>query len=240
MTERASAAEGRELHEATPRTLVRGGEAVQHMRQSLERVERERQGLMRVASSLDDFVRSQDARCADLELELNDTALLYVASYQLQARADPREVLRHLRELLEQLVGVESFAMYLGVGDAKAVASRGVPESDLGLQRTTEGPLAAAYNKRTPMINESNPLPVGSVARPLAVVPLLLTERVVGAISIVKLFPHKPTWATVDMQLLGLLATHAAPALLAAYLVHQAQQQSDLLRTLANLGEGLK
>ncbi|HEY6877899.1 MAG TPA: hypothetical protein VI299_07755, partial [Polyangiales bacterium] len=99
MTERASTAEGRDLHEATPRTLVRGGEAVQHMRQSLERVERERQGLMRVASSLDDFVRSQDARCADLELELNDTALLYVASYQLQARDDPREVLRHLREL---------------------------------------------------------------------------------------------------------------------------------------------
>jgi GAF domain-containing protein len=220
------------------RFVVRGGEAVQRMRQSLERVERERQGLVRVAASLEDFVRTQDARFAELEQELNDTALLYVASYQLQARDQPREVLRHLRELLEQLVGVESFALYLGGPEAKVIASRGLPEAQLGPQRTDQGPLAQAYAKRTPILVE--PANAGTLAQPLAVVPLLLAERVVGAIAIVKLFPHKQAWASVDEQLLSLLATHAASALLAAHLVRQAQQQSDLLGTLANLGEGLE
>ncbi|MET0286253.1 MAG: GAF domain-containing protein [Polyangiales bacterium] len=222
------------------RPVVRAGEALQHMRQSLERVDRERQGLMKVASSLEEFVRSQDARFAELEQELNDTALLYVATYQLQARDEPREVLRHLRELLEQLIGVESFALYLGGPEAKVIASRGLTTAELGPQRTHEGPLAPAYVKRAPILVEGQPLPAGSLTAPLAVVPLLLAERVVGAISIVKLFPHKQAWAAVDVQLLNLLATHAASALLAAHLVRQAQQQSDLLGTLANLGEGLE
>jgi GAF domain-containing protein len=220
------------------RFVVRGNEAVQRMRQSLERVERERQGLVKVAASLDEFVRTQDARFAELEQELNDTALLYVASYQLQARDQPGEVLRHLRELLEQLVGVESFVLYLGGPEAKVIASRGLPEAQLGPRRTDQGALAQAYAKRAPILLE--PRSAGTLAEPLAVVPLLLGERVVGAIAIVKLFPHKQAWASVDVQLLSLLATHAASALLAAHLVRQAQQQSDLLGTLANLGEGLE
>jgi GAF domain-containing protein len=239
MIDSRAPADGKDVPEPL-RPFARGGEAVQHLRQSLERVERERQSLMRAASSLEDFVRSQDARFAELEQELNDTALLYVASYQLQARDDSREVLRHLRELLEQLIGVESFVMYLGGPEAKVVTSRGVSDAELGPQRTEEGPLATAYAKRTPLLSGDHPLPAGSVAKPLAVVPLLLADRVVGAISIVKLFPHKSGWVQVDTQLLNLLTTHAASALLAAHLVRQARQQSDLLGTLANLAEGLK
>jgi K+-sensing histidine kinase KdpD len=223
------------------RPLARGGEAVQQMRQSLERVERERQGLMRVASSLEEFVHSQDARFQELEQELNDTALLYVASYQLQARHEPRDVLRHLRELLEQLIGVESFVLFLGSaeGTVQPVASRAVPDTELVARRTSDEALAAAYAKRAPIITQEAPLPVGTLARPLAVVPLLLGEHVVGAIVVLKLFGHKTSWAQVDAQLLNLLATHAASALLAAQLVRQAQQ-SDLFGTFAKLGEGLK
>lgn len=221
------------------RPVLRGAEAVQHMRQALERVEHERQGLMRVAGSLEEFVRSQDARYAALEQELNDTALLYVASYQLQARDQPREVLHHLRELLEQLIGVESFVLYLGRPLAKVIASRGLAEAKLVPQRTDQGPLAPAYQQRAPIVVEGEPLPVGSIEAPLALVPLLLADKVVGAIAIVKLFAHKQAWASVDVQLLRLLMTHAASALLAAHLVQQAQQQSDVLGALENLGEGL-
>jgi K+-sensing histidine kinase KdpD len=225
-----------------PRPMPRAGEAVQFLRQSLERVERERQGLMRVASSLDDFVRSQEARFSELEQELNDTALLYVASYQLQARDEPRAVLRQLYELLEQLIGVESFVMYLGTaeGSLTAVASRGVSERELASQRTNEAALADAFAKRAPVIVQQAPLPTGTLERPLALIPLLLGARVVGAISIVKLFAHKPSWASVDAQLLQLLATHAASALLAAHFVRQAEQRNDLLGTLRSLGEGLR
>ena len=221
------------------RPLARGGEAVQHLRQALERVQRESVSLVRIGASLEDFVRQQEGRYADLEQELNDTALLYVASYQLEARAEPKEVLRHVRELLEQLVGVESFALYLGApgGMAHAVAHKGLSDAELTPLRTTGGALETAFSRKTPLMVEDNPLPRGTIDAPLAVVPLMLGDRVIGAIVIVALFPHKAGWAQVDQQLLHLLSSHAASALVAAHLV---QRQSDLLGTLAALGESLK
>ncbi|MDB4974145.1 MAG: hypothetical protein JWN48_2486 [Myxococcaceae bacterium] len=219
--------------------LARGGEAVLHLRQALERVGRESVSLVRVAASLEEFVRSQEGRYAELEQELNDTALLYVASYQLQARDEPKEVLRHVRELLEQLIGVESFVLYLGGADGRGspVASRGIVEAELlPLQRTDE-PWQTALARRTPVVVEGDPLPRGTVQRPLAIVPLLLGERVVGAISVVSLFAHKNSWARVDHQLLHLLSSHAASALVSAHLL---QRQSDLLATFAGLGESLR
>jgi K+-sensing histidine kinase KdpD len=221
------------------RPLARGGEAVQHLRQALERVQRESVSLVRIGASLEEFVRQQEGRYAELEQELNDTALLYVASYQLQARAEPKEVVRHLRELLEQLVGVESFVLYLGApgGTAQAVAHRGFSDSELTPLRTTDGALEAVFSRKTPLIVEGEPLPKGTLQAPLAVVPLMLGDRVIGAIVIVSLFPHKTSWAQVDQQLLHLLSSHAASALVAAHLV---QRQSDLLGTLAALGESLK
>lgn len=221
------------------RPLARGGEAVQHLRQALERVGRESASLVRVAASLEEFVRSQEGRYAELEQELNDTALLYVASYQLQARVEPKEVLRHIRELLEQLVGVESFALYLGAADgvARPVASKGIPDAELVTLRVADEPLQSAFAKKTPIVVELNPLPRGTLQKPLAVVPLALGERVIGAIVVVSLFAHKTGWAQVDHQLLHLLASHAASSLVAAHLV---QRQSDLLATLAGLGESLR
>ena len=221
------------------RPLARGGEAVQHLRQALERVQRESVSLVRIGASLEEFVQQQEGRYADLEQELNDTGLLYVASYQLQARSEPKEVLRHVRELLEQLVGVESFALYLVASDGLAVpvAHNRMSEADLKPLRTSEGALAVVFSRKTPLMVEGSPLPKGSLASPLAVVPLLLGDRVIGAIVISTLFPHKASWAQVDQQLLHLLSSHAASALVAAHLV---QRQSDLLGTLAGLGESLK
>lgn len=221
------------------RPLARGGEAVQQLRQALERVQRESASLLRVAGSLEEFVRQQEARYAELEQDLNDTALLYVASYQLHARFEPKEVLRHVRELLEQLVGVDTFALYLGVpgGVANAVASKGLEPAELVPLRTTEEPLRTAFAKTQPVILERSPLPKGSLSAPLAVIPLSLGERVIGAIMVVKLFGHKSSWAQVDHQLFHLLAAHAASALVAAYLY---QRQSDLLGALAGLGDSLR
>jgi nitrate/nitrite-specific signal transduction histidine kinase len=221
------------------RPLARGGEAVQHLRQALERVGRESASLVKVAASLEEFVRSQEGRYAELEQELNDTALLYVASYQLQARGDPKEVLRHVRELLEQLVGVDGFVLYLGAPDGRAVAvaARGLADDQLTPRRTTDAPLAEVFARKAPVVLELSPLPKGSLEQPLAVVPLKLGERIIGAIVVTSLFAHKTSWAPVDHQLFYLLSSHAASALLAAYLL---QRQSDLLATLAGLGESLR
>lgn len=220
-------------------TLGRGNEALSNMRNALERVERESASLMRVATGLEDFVRQQEARFAELEQELNDTATLYVASYQLQLRVAPKEVLQHVRELLEQLVGVHSFALYLAGPEntARAVASRGLSEAELSPLRMSDEPLRTAISSRSPVVVEESPLPLGTVASPLATVPLLLGEHAIGALVIVKLLAHKPEWAPVDMQLFQLLAAHGGSALMSAHLY---EKLGDFSGALASLGESLR
>lgn len=213
--------------------------AVSQLRQALSNLERDSQSLRRIASDLDSYVQEQEGRFSDLEQALNDTSLLYVASYQLHARDDPKQVIEHIRELLEQLVGAEAFAVYLSGpgGVASAVASRGLAAAELRPLRTTEGSLHAALINRGPLMIEQSPLPRGTLEAPIATVPLYLGERAVGAILVLKLFEHKASWAQVDQQLFQLLASHGAAALLAAYMY---ESNSDLLGTLAGLGESLK
>jgi GAF domain-containing protein len=217
----------------------RGGDAIRQLRQSLEVIQRESASLTRAASSLDEFVRLHEARFCELEQELNDTALLYVASYQLHARGDAKEVIKHIRELLEQLVGVEQFALYLLApsGQAVPVTSRAMSTDELVAIRANESPLHEALTSKTPLMLQEGPLPQGTLSAPLATIPLMLRERAVGAIVILKLFDHKSRWAHVDQQLFQLLSTHAAAALVAAYMY---QRQSDLVSALAGLGESLK
>jgi hypothetical protein len=220
--------------------LPRGSEAVQTLRKQLESVERESVTLQRIASGLDDFVNQQEGRLAELEQELNDTALLYVAGEQFHTALDPQQVLRHIRELLEQLLGAEVFAVYLRSGPGNSsvavIASRGLSESQLADRSAVSGPLDAVLSSGKPIIVQQ-PLPSGSMSAPVATIPLLLEERTIGAVVIAKLFAHKERWAQVDAQLLSLLSTRTGPALLAAHLI---RTQSDLLGTLAGLGESLK
>jgi hypothetical protein len=219
--------------------LPRGSEAVQTLRKQLERVERESVTLQRIASGLDDFVHQQEGRLAELEQELNDTALLYVASEQFHAALDPKHVAGYVRELLEQLLGAEVFVVYLrlGVGDFKPIVWRGITETELLGQPLPLGPLESAVASGRSNVVQGRPLPTGTLSTPIASVPLMLEERAVGALLIAKLFAHKEGWAPVDSQLLHLLSTRAAPALIAAHLI---RTQSDLLGTLAGVGESLR
>lgn len=223
------------------RPLAVGLQTVHQLRHTLERFQEESVSLLRGASSLEEYIEQQDSRYADLEQELNDTALLYVASYQLNSRREPKEVLRQVRELLEQLAGVEVFAVYIGSGEQGApllpVSARGISIAELHPLRPNERPIDAACAGHCAVLSPMEPLAPGSLNAPLAVIPLLIGDRILGAILVVKLFPHKSSWAQVDQQLFQLLTTHGASALVAAYLY---QQHTDVPGALAELGDSLK
>jgi hypothetical protein len=223
------------------RPLAVGLQTVHQLRHTLEKFQEESVSLLRGASNLEEYIEQQETRYVDLEAELNDTALLYVASYQLNSRREPKEVLRQVRELLEQLAGVEVFVVYIGSGGAGAplipVTARGMSVSELPPLRPDERPLDAACAGRCAVLSPMAPITPGSLTAPLAVIPLLIGDRILGAILVVKLFPHKSEWAQVDQQLFQLLTTHGASALVAAYLY---QQHSDVPGALAELGESLK
>jgi len=220
--------------------VPRGTAALSPFRKGLEQIEQQSATLQRIAKGLDEFVRDQEGRLAELEQELNDTAMLYVASEQFHAALDPKQILKYVRELLEQLMGAEVFALYLRSGSGNsfvAVASRGVSDSELAQGPPRDGPFDSVIASGRPIIVQGRPLPSGTLSNPIAAVPIMVEERPIGALLLAKLFAHKEGWGQNDQQLLQLLSLRTGPALLAAHLI---RRQSDLQGTLAGLGESLK
>ncbi|HHH30208.1 MAG TPA: hypothetical protein ENK57_17965, partial [Polyangiaceae bacterium] len=62
------------------------------------------------------------------------------------------------------------------------------------------------------------PKPAGTLDAPIAVIPMMARDRVVGVIAIATVFDQKTAWAAVDHELFSLLGSHAATALIAANL----------------------
>jgi hypothetical protein len=222
------------------RTQVKSDDAMRDVLRTIERLEQEKKNLLDRSSQLEQATRRYEGRYAAIEQELNDLANLYVASFQLHSTLKPPHVLQHIRELLAQLVGAECFVIYVIADDGKhaiPVGSEGVLESDLRPVVVGEGAIGGVCASGQSSEKQGNPLGEGSLATPLAVIPMLVDGQTVGVLAIVRLLEQKEAWVQVDQELFHLLGTHAAAALLAA---HMYQKEPDLLSALAGLGESLK
>jgi GAF domain-containing protein len=159
--------------------------------------------------------------CAQVQDQNEALTNLYVASQRLHATLDPSQVLEIVPEILFELVGAEQFGILI-LDERKEklqlVAGKGV----------TGGPLAATILGGDGVIGKaalgqsfflegvtSAPGP-GTV--PLAAVPLNFRGNAVGVIAIYKLLGQKKGFSAVDVELLQLLADHAATALVTARL----------------------
>jgi hypothetical protein len=222
------------------RAQVKSDDAMRDVLRTIERLEQEKRNLLDRSSALEQATRRYEGRYAAIEQELNDLANLYVASFQLHSTLKPPHVLQHIRELLAQLVGAESFVIYILNDDGRRaipVGSEGVLEADLKEIYVGEGAVGAVCASGQSSVRQGSPLGEGTIASPLAVIPMLADGQTVGVISILRLLEQKQAWVQVDQELFHLLGTHAAAALLAAHLY---SKESDLLSALAGLGEGLK
>jgi hypothetical protein len=222
------------------RTQVKSDDAMRDVLRTIERLEQEKRNLLDRSSQLEQATRRYEGRYAAIEQELNDLANLYVASFQLHSTLKPPHVLQHIRELLAQLVGAECFVIYVLNDDGRRaipVGSEGVLEADLKEIYVGEGAVGAVCASGQSSVRQGSPLGEGTIASPLAVIPMLADGQTVGVISILRLLEQKQAWVQVDQELFHLLGTHAAAALLAAHLY---SKESDLLSALAGLGEGLK
>ena len=75
-----------------------------------------------------------------METELSNLASLYVASSQLHASLEPREVIQTMGQLLLQFVGAGAYAIYaVEANELIPVASEGVPLEQLRIERVGEG-----------------------------------------------------------------------------------------------------
>jgi len=164
--------------------------------------------------------RVYEERADEIERELADLANLYVASHQLHSTLDVRAVARGIRELLQQLVGAKSFAVYIltdRAGELGPILWQGVEASNLPLIRSGQGIVGSALATGETFVAKAVTGPVG-VESPLAVVPMRVDDRIVGVIVVFELLEQKREFVPVDFELFKLLGAHAATALVGARL----------------------
>jgi len=219
-----------ELQRQNARLLaqIASDDAIRDLLTKIEALERERRELLDKSTELEEVKRRSEHRNVEIEQELHDLANLYIASHHLHTTLSVR-VTRHLCELMQQLVGAEIFAIYLLHDDEGVpLASDGVTLADVPIVTPGEGAIGEVLMTGLPAIADA-PQPGGSLDAPVAAIPLLVRDEVVGAIAVATVFEQKSHWAAVDEELFKLLGSHAATALLSANLYSREQSPTEAL-----------
>jgi hypothetical protein len=212
-----------EQDNARMRAQLASDDAIRELLSKIEGLERERQLLLSRSTQLETVSRQAEGRYREIEHDLTELASLYVAGDQLASHLEPRRVVRNIRELLEQLVGVRSFVLYrVEPSGTRAVvlavhgsAAEGAPPISL----TEGGQIADACLTGVVWVADriDPAAPVGpSGLRPIAIVPLVADDQAVAVIVVLELLPHKARWEAVDRELFKLLSRRAPVSLIAS------------------------
>lgn len=154
--------------------------------------------------------RDYAERYARIERQNGNLASLYVASYNLHSTLAPAEVVRCIKEIVVNLIGSEKFGIYLlhPTGESlQLLDHEGLDTREYETQCLTG---IVAHSVRDGVVALA---PESSPPEPLASIPLKISDKTFGAVVLYALLGHKPTFAPLDMELLELLADHAATAL---------------------------
>jgi GAF domain-containing protein len=150
-------------------------------------------------------------------------ANLYVASYQLHIALTPAEVFSIMEQILMQFVGVARFAVLLrrngGDGDpvlepvhlfhCNELAGRTVKGAD--------GIIGESVSTAVHFLG--NPTERREAGVPLACIPLVFGQTVIGVIAVYDFLEQKTGFVNMDIELFRLLGSHAAAAIAGAGLL---------------------
>ena len=213
-----------ETENAALKTQLASDEAIRDLLRKIEALAREKARLLSTVHRQQEITH----RVAEIEAELESFANLYVASFQLHSSLKVRGVVRHVRELLEQLVGVRSLAIYF-IDEVERrlspISSYGVDIAALPvipLHDAPPGDLAAATIEKSYLTGLPHIAEGEVMTAPAACIPLQLEDRVVGVVAIYSLLAQKKEFITVDRELFKLVGAHAGGAIVAAHLWGQA------------------
>ncbi len=224
-----TAARKLEADNAALRTQLRSDDAIREALKKIEALEREKETLLSQFSQAEAVTHHFNVRYSEIEEELANLANLYVASYQLHSAIRLPIVVQHLRELLAQLVGARSHAVYIADADRRQlvpISSDGVELERLprvqivGAAEPPKGGAAVlerVFLTGVPHIEEGDVAHTGFDS-PAACLPMRIDERTVGVIVVYELLPQKSRFVSVDFEFFKMLAAHAATALVGAML----------------------
>ncbi len=200
------------------RSQLASDDAIRDFVKTIEKLEAERRALVHRHTVLEETERAHANRQQEIEQEINDLANLYIANFQLHASFSLRRVVRHLCDMVGQLIGAEAFVIYLVQGnEVVPIASEHVPPESLSTFALGAGPVGEACLTGIRRVRETE-LSTERADDPVAVIPLMADGRPVGAAEIVRMLEQKQSWASVDHELFELLAAQAGTALIAAAL----------------------
>jgi hypothetical protein len=218
-----------EAENAALKTQLASDNAIRDLLRKIAELERDAARLLATVNRHEETI----SRFAEIEAELESFANLYVASFQLHSSLGVRAVIRNVKELLGQLVGVRSLAIYF-VDQANRrlvpIASDGVELSTLpsiGLEEGRRGgggglEPAVAIIERTYLTGVPHIAEGETLSSPVACIPLKFEDRAIGAIVVYSLLEQKKRFITVDRELFKLVGAHAGGALVAAHYWGQA------------------
>ncbi len=212
-----------ESENASLRTQLASDHAMRDLLRKIKQLEKEKGELLSHVHEAEMQSTRFGARYHEMEEELSKLANVYVASYQLHSTLSVQLVVKHLKELLQQLVGAERYAVYMADPSRKhllLVASENVDErkgTRLALNGDDTSVAERVFLTGHAQITEG-PLAKSSERHPAAVLPMHFDDRVVGVIVIHTVFPQKPEFGPVDFELFKMLGAHAASALAGALL----------------------
>jgi transcriptional regulator with GAF, ATPase, and Fis domain len=228
--------------------FARGEEFLQAVRRGMEFTkellsenERLRRRLAELDEAQQNAARSPEDRFLEIEQENNDLANLYVASCQLHSTLDVDEVVRIIIEIMINLIGADSFAIYLldeERQELRAVAAEGLDPSSVPACRVGEGRLGQAVASGSPRTFDAPPaggLRAPDPERPLVCIPLRLEGEAIGAIAIFDLLQQKQSFSALDHELFDILAGHAATAIFAARLHSQSERKLSTIQGFIDL-----
>jgi hypothetical protein len=213
-----------ETDNAELRTQLASDRAIRDLLKKIDQLERDKQRLLSEVHEHEEITGRITNRFAEVESELESFANLYVASFQLHGSLRLRTVVRHIKELLHQLVGARSLAIYFADEESRRlvpIASEGV---DLATVPNVPMHDGATHDAASALIERTFLTGVPHVAEgeistsPAACIPLHIEDRAIGAIVVHGLLAQKPRFVTVDRELFKLLGAHAGAAIVAAYL----------------------
>jgi len=209
---------------------------------------RERDRLTRELADLRsrlETVSQENAEHADkyAEIDKQNSALasLYVASYQLHSTLDVDLLLRRVNEVIINLVGGERLATFLWDAPASefVLADGEGVEQDKGRKIPLGDNFLSRIAEAGQIYVGADPTADGDDESPVAALPLVASDELVGVIVIYKLLSHKERFETIDFELFELLALHAASALMSAQLYTRSQRKANTLQGFVDLLKGV-
>lgn len=188
------------------------------LREELDRVRNEQEELRRRLSDAHAESRHYSQQYAQVEERNNNLANLYVASYQLHSTFDRAEVVSAIQEIVINLIGSEEMAIFEldeGAGELTLIGCFGLDGTTWKSVPVGEGLIGGAVEQGVSVLpGRHHSLTATTAEKGLtAAIPLMLGERVVGAVVVWGLLAHKGGLEELDYELFDLLGTHAATAL---------------------------